>query len=144
MNNYSNKTILSYTPRQLFDIVIDVEKYPYFLPWCTSSRILFKTDDLNFDAELSVGYKAIDEKYTSRIKSVKNKSINSKAISGPFKLLNSTWYFNEINNQSCEIEFVIEYEFKSFFLEKIMGSLFKRATIKMLDAFEKRAKELYG
>ena len=143
MNNYKNTIILKNSSKQLFDIVIDVESYPLFLPWCTSSRIIEKISNTNFNAELSVGYKALDEKYVSRINAITNKEINSEAISGPFKLLKSTWTFNDIDKNNCKVDFFIQYKFKSFFLEKIMGSLFKRATIKMLDAFERRAKELY-
>ena len=100
-------------------------------------------DKNNFDASLTVGYKAIDENYTSRIEAVFSKKIRSYAISGPFKSLDSNWAFNDINSNQCEVEFKIEYEFKSFFLDKVMGSLFKKATLKMLEAFEKRAFYLY-
>ena len=143
MHKYNSINILPYTSEQLYAVVIDVESYPEFLPWCMSSKIIKKMDNEKFDAELSVGYQAIDEKYTSRIKAIKNKKINSKAISGPFKQLDSTWTFNNVNDKNCEVEFFIEYQFKSFFLDKIMGGMFKKATIKMLDAFEQRAKNLY-
>ena len=143
MHKYSNSIILPYSARQLYDIVIDVETYPEFLPWCLSSRIVKKTNDDNFDAELTVGYKAIDEKYISRIQAEYEKKIISKAISGPFKFLDSSWSFNNIDKKQCRVDFMIEYQFKSFFLDKVMGSLFKKATIKMLDAFEQRARSLH-
>ena len=144
MHKYSNSIILPYSARQLYEIVIDVEAYPDFLPWCISSRIVKKTDDNNFDAELTVGYKSIDEKYISRILAEYEKKIISKAISGPFKFLDSSWYFQNIEKTKCKVDFSIEYQFKSFFLDKVMGSLFKKATIKMLDAFEQRAKSLHN
>ena len=144
MHKYSNSIVLPFNARQLYEIVIDVESYPEFLPWCLSSRIVKKIDDSNFDAELTVGYKAIDEKYISRIKAEYEKKIISKAISGPFKSLDSSWYFKNIDKKQCRVDFMIEYQFKSFFLDKVMGSLFKKATIKMLDAFEQRAKSLYN
>ncbi len=144
MHEYNSKTILPFTSAQLFEIVIDVESYPDFLPWCLSSKVIHRTDKYNFNAELSVGYKAIDEKYTSMIKSKFSSEINSVAISGPFKILDSTWKFNNLKDSNCEVSFMIEYEFKSFFLDKLMGSLFKKATIKMLDAFESRARTLYS
>ena len=144
MHKYSNSIILPYSARQLYEIVIDVEAYPDFLPWCISSKIVKKTDDNNFDAELTVGYKSIDEKYISRILAEYEKKIISKAISGPFKFLDSSWYFENIEKTKCKVDFSIEYQFKSFFLGKVMGSLFKKATIKMLDAFEQRAKSLHN
>ena len=143
MHKYNSITTLDFTSIQLYNIVIDVESYPLFLPWCLSSKIISKVNKNNFDASLTVGYKAIDEKYTSRIEAVFSKKIRSYAISGPFKSLDSIWAFNDINSNQCEVEFNIEYEFKSFFLDKVMGSLFKKATLKMLEAFEKRAFYLY-
>ena len=144
MHKYSNSIILPFSAIQLYEIVIDVEAYPYFLPWCLSSRIVKKIDDNNFDAELTVGYKAIDEKYTSRIQAEYEKKIISRAISGPFKFLDSSWCFKNIDNKQCKVDFKVEYQFKSFFLDKVMGSLFKKATIKMLDAFEQRARNLHN
>ena len=144
MHKYSNSIVLPFNAKQLYDIVIDVEAYPEFLPWCLSSRIVKKHDDNNFNAELTVGYKAIDEKYISRIQAEYEKKIISTAISGPFKSLDSSWYFKNIDKKQCRVDFMIEYQFKSFFLDKVMGSLFKKATIKMLDAFEQRARNLYN
>ena len=143
MHKYNSITTLDFTSIQLYNIVIDVESYPLFLPWCLSSKIVSKVNKNNFDASLTVGYKAIDEKYTSRIEAVFSKKIRSYAISGPFKSLDSNLFFNDINSNQCEVDFKIEYEFKSFFLDKVMGSLFKKATLKMLEAFEKRAIYLY-
>ena len=144
MHKYSNSIILPFSAKQLFEIVIDVEKYPDFLPWCSSAKIVKKNDDNNFDAELTVGYKAIEEKYISRIEAEYEKKINSKAISGPFKSLDSYWYFKKIDKNKCKVDFMIEYKFKSFFLDKVMGGLFKRATMKMLEAFEHRARNLHN
>ena len=143
MHKYSNSIILPFSSIELYEVVIDVEAYPEFLPWCLSAKIIKKIDNNNFDAELKVGYKAIDEKYISRIRAKYGEKINSKAISGPFKVLDSTWIFTDSGKKKCNVEFMIEYEFKSFFLDKVMGSLFKKATIKMLDAFEQRARYLY-
>ena len=143
MHKYNSITTLNFSSIQLYKIVIDVESYPLFLPWCLSSKIITKIDKNNFDASLTVGYKAIDEKYTSRIEGKFSNNIRSYAISGPFKSLDSNWLFKDKSKHKCEVEFKIKYEFKSFFLDKIMGSLFKKATLKMLVAFEKRAYYLY-
>ena len=94
------------------------------------------------DAELTVGYKAIDEKYISKYK-LSMKKIISKAISGPFRSLDSLGIL-KILKKTVKVDFMIEYQFKSFFLDKLMGSLFKKATVKMLDAFELRAKNLHS
>ena len=143
MHDYNERKLLPYTVKQLYNIVIDVEKYPDFLPWCIGSTVIKKRDTNNFDAKLKVGYKTIDEEYISRVSGDYLKEISSNAISGPFKLLESRWKFNKVND-FCEVEFSIRYEFKSFLLGKLMGSLFKKASEKMFQAFQDRAKNLYS
>ena len=116
MPDFSDKKILPYTSKQLYNIVIDVEKYPDFLPWCRGSKVINKIDSNNFDAQLKVGYKALDEEYISRVTGEYLKNISSIAVSGPFKFLESTWQFSKVDNY-CEVEFSIKYEFKSFLLK---------------------------
>ena len=142
MHSFQNTKILPYTDKQLYNIIIDVESYPEFLPWCKESEILSKIDENNFDAKLTIGYKALDEHYTSRVKGIYLKQIESIAVAGPFKYLDSIWVFKKSEN-FCEVTFKLDYEFKSFFLAKIMGSIFQKASEKMFSAFESRAKELY-
>ena len=142
MHKYTNTSQLAFPAKELYKIVIDVESYPIFLPWCMSAKVINKKSKNSFDASLKVGYKAIDEEYTSRVMGTEYKEIKSSAINGPFNYLESIWKFKSLDNDYCEVQFNIEYKFKSFFLDKIMGGLFKKATIKMLDAFEKRANEL--
>ena len=100
MHKYNSITTLDFTSIQLYNIVIDVESYPLFLPWCLSSKLVSKVNKNNFDASLTVGYKAIDENYTSRIEAVFSKKIRSYAISGPFKYLDSNWFFNDMMRQT--------------------------------------------
>mgnify|MGYP006241866867 CR=1 FL=1 len=142
MPSFRNTKILPYTDKQLYNIIIDVESYPEFLPWCKDSEIISKIDENNFDAMLTIGYKALDENYTSRVKGIYLKQIESIAVTGPFKYLDSIWIFKK-SGKSCQVTFTLNYEFKSFFLAKIMGAIFQKASEKMFSAFESRAKELY-
>ena len=143
MPKFKDRKLLPYTSKQLYSIVIEVEKYPDFLPWCMGSKVIHKRDSNNFDAKLKVGYKAIDEEYISRVSGDYLKKISSNAISGPFKFLESTWKFTKVDD-FCEVEFSVRYEFKSFILGKLMGALFKKASEKMFQAFQDRAKNLYS
>ena len=142
MPSFENTKVLPFSDKQLYNIIIDVDLYPEFLPWCKSSKVLNRVDDNNFDAKLTVGYKALDENYTSRVKGIYLKKISSKAIAGPFKYLDSLWTFKKSGN-SCEVTFKLNYEFKSFLLGKVMGTLFQKASEKMFEALENRAKTLY-
>ena len=142
MPNFENSKVLPFSDEQLYNIIINVELYPEFLPWCKQSEISNKIDENNFDAKLTIGYKALDESYTSRVKGVYLKNITSKAVSGPFKYLDSLWTFKN-SGKSCQVTFELNYEFKSFLLAKLMGALFHKASEKMFEAFENRAKSLY-
>ena len=81
-----------------------MELYPEFLPWCKKSEISNILDDNNFDAKLTIGYKTLDENYTSEVRGIYLKKITSKAISGPFKYLDSSWLF-EKSGDSCMVTF---------------------------------------
>ena len=142
MPSFENSKVLPFSDKELYDIIIKVDLYPEFLPWCKDSEIVNRIDKDNFDANLSIGYKALDENYTSRVKGIYLKQITSNAISGPFKYLDSSWTFKKSGN-SCQVTFKLNYEFKSFLLGKVMGTLFNKASEKMFEAFESRAKSLY-
>ena len=77
MPNFQNTKVLPYTDKELYNIIINVKSYPEFLPWCKESEIINKIDENNFDAVLTIGYKALDESYTSKVKGIylKNKFI---------------------------------------------------------------------
>lgn len=136
--------VVPYTADQMFDLVADVARYPEFLPWVTAARI--KSGDADgFVADVLVGFKSFREKFTSRV--VLNRAkrvIIAEYLEGPFKHLTNTWHFEPNAIGGCTIDFDIDFEFKLRVLEKLIGSLFDRAVMKMTDAFETRAAQLYG
>ena len=142
MPSFANSKLLPFSDKQLYNIIINVELYPEFLPWCKNAEITNRIDENNFDATLTIGYKALDENYTSRVEGIYLKEINSNAIAGPFKYLDSIWTFKK-TGKSCEVTFKLNYEFKSFLLGKVMGAVFQKASEKMFEAFESRAKSIY-
>ena len=128
----------------MYDLVMDIEKYPEFLPWCKQAKIVEKISEENLRADLLINFKSLFEKYRSDVKHGNPASghyfIDVVAIEGPFKKLVNKWEFHEIENESagekCEVKFFIEFQFNSFLLEKMLGSIFARATEKMMNAFE--------
>ena len=143
MKHHSESKLLPFSSKQLFDIIIDVESYPQFLPWCKESRILKNISSNSFEAELTVGYKSINESYLSKIIFEDSKFIETSAIKGPFREMTNLWRFVDKPNNSCLLEFSISFEFKSFLLDKFMGAVFFKATTKLVAAFEERANNLY-
>ncbi len=139
---------LNYKVQEIFDLVMDIEKYPEFLPWCKKAQIIAFNSENNLQADLLINFKGFMEKYRSDVSffqdEYKNYIVESIAIQGPFKKLFSKWKISKIDENSCEVEFEIEFEFNSFILQKMIGLIFENATKKMMNSFENRAFELYS
>jgi len=139
-----------HSPEQMYDLVADVERYPEFLPLCESLRVLRRQDGPDgtevLVAEMGVGYKAIRERFTTRVGLDRaNLKITAEYIDGPFRHLENRWTFKPAaSGTGCDVNFFITYEFKSFALGLLMGTMFDRAFRKFTDAFETRADRVYG
>lgn len=131
----------------MFDLVIDIEKYSEFLPWCKNARIISKISPENIQAELLINFKNFFEKYTSDVQFARLENgeyfVDVVAIKGPFKSLINKWQFIPIDQNQCLVEFYLEFEFNSKILSKMFSTIFHNATQKMMSAFEDRAKKLY-
>ena len=140
---HEERRIIKHTPSNLFKLVSDVQRYPEFLPWCLGARVR-KNRKNNFEADLIIGFKIYKEIYSSEI-SLDN--INKKIIvnykDGPFEYLENYWVFKD-NKNGCEVEFMVDFKFKSVFLQTLMETLFSEAVRRMVGAFEKRANEQYN
>ncbi|WP_375410484.1 type II toxin-antitoxin system RatA family toxin [uncultured Methylobacterium sp.] len=139
-----------HSPQQMYDLVADIERYPEFLPLCESLRVLRRQPGPEETeicvAEMGVGYKAIRERFTTRVTlDPAERRIVAEYIDGPFRHLENRWNFKEAASGSgCDVDFFITYEFKSRTLGLLMGTMFDRAFRKFTDAFESRANRVYG
>ncbi len=135
---------LPYNIDMLFALVADVEKYPEFLPWVAGARILKSEGDVRH-AELKVSYKGFSESYVSKVTLVPptdesgEGTIDVTLERGPFKKLRNYWVFRKIDEKNTQVEFFVDFEFKSIIVEKLAGGAFASATKKMMQAFEERA-----
>ena len=144
MYRHSERRHLAHPPQAIFDLVADVASYPAFLPWCTATRILEHSDD-RMIAEMAVGYKGIREVYKSDVRLDRDAlAIEVTAIDGPFKTLANHWRFSPAEEGGCEVDFSIEFEFRSWLLQRVIGAFFEQAVGRMVAAFEERADALYG
>jgi coenzyme Q-binding protein COQ10 len=134
---------LPYSPEQLFDMVADVEKYPEFLPWCAAVRVLSKSET-EVVADLSVGYKLFRETFRSRVHLTPKTRIDVEYITGPFHHLNNHWTFKKGPKGGTDIDFFIDFQFRSRLFQGATQMVFESAFNQMLSAFEKRAHHLYG
>jgi coenzyme Q-binding protein COQ10 len=134
-----------HSAEQIYNIVIDIEKYPEFLPWCSDAEVISRTEN-EIIADLTINFQGFKESYRSKVElsppSEGVAGVNVVMISGPFTHLHNIWKIEEID-EGVKISFFIDFEFKSFLLGKIMGAFFSVACHKMVKAFEDRANELY-
>lgn len=134
---------LPYSREQMFDLVADVARYPEFLPWVIATRI--RSDhEAEMVADMLVGFKALREKFTSRVEKQRPDHLEVFYVDGPLKDLDNEWNFRALPEGGCEIEFSVDFSFRSAMFEALAGQYFDRAFRKMVEAFEKRADELYG
>jgi coenzyme Q-binding protein COQ10 len=135
---------LPYTREQMFDLVADVDKYDQFAPWCVASRINKWEGDSVFYADLIVGYKLFREKFSSKVILDRPHEISIEYQEGPLKNLKNHWVFREVEDGSCLIDFSVEFEFKNVALQTLANMFFHEVVKRMTDAFEKRARQVYG
>lgn len=127
-------------------LILDIDNYKEFLPWCTNSKIISKKKNKNYIeiiADLEIGYSFAKDIYTSDVKyDINKKKIVVKAIDGPLKILENIWILNKINDNECEVEFFINLELKNIILNKMLDKMFYIGFKKILKSFEERAKFL--
>jgi len=143
MPTHEIETILPYTPKQLYDLVADIDSYPKFIPWCEAARIWNREGDVVL-ADLVIRFKGISGKYTSRVMlDEQENEISVELAQGPFEHLYQGWKFSKVAS-GTRVEFDIDFALRSKLLEKIVDLMFDDACKKMMAAFTKRANELYG
>lgn len=134
---------LPYSAEQMFELVADVGRYQEFLPWVVATRV--KSDsETEMIADMLVGFKALREKFTSRVEKRRPFEIKVHYVDGPMRDLDNIWLFHPIDANACEIEFDVRFSFRNALFEKLAGQYFDKAFRKMVTAFEARAYELYG
>ena len=145
---HSLTRILPYTPRQLFELVGDVERYPQFVPWVTQLRTSNRQADgqgvIRLDAAAEVGFSIIHERFATRVRLDEPAlAIDVELISGPFRRLTNRWRFKD-HPRGAELTFEIDFEFKSRLLDRLLAANFHRAVNRLVGCFEDRARALYG
>jgi coenzyme Q-binding protein COQ10 len=154
MKSFRNRRHVPHSASEMFALVRDVETYPQFVPLCEGIRIRRRSEiapgvEVLF-VEMQVGFKAICERYVSRVCCDINKlEIRVECAEGPFRKLDNRWTFRDEPGTGeaaprSSVDFFIAYEFKSVALGLLMGAMFDKAFHKYADAFAKRADEVYG
>ena len=146
MSSASIKKIISCKKNQLIEMVLDIEKYPEFVPWCIEGKIRDKNESqdlITFNGDLKVGKSILNETFSSHVSYFKEKDkIIVTNLDGPLKHLKNEWKFKEVNN-ATQLEFFIDFELKNPILNAIMKKSFDLGLSKIANSFEERAVKLY-
>jgi coenzyme Q-binding protein COQ10 len=149
MHRHAETRKVPFTPKQMFDLVADVGRYPEFLPWCLAARVTGRDDGM-LRADLVVGKGPFRETFTSEVtldpgdpgEGDAPPRIDVEYVQGPMREMANHWVFRSANG-GTEIDFLVEFEFKSRLIDAVMAAFFEDAVMRMVDAFEARADVLY-
>ncbi|MDQ7073836.1 MAG: type II toxin-antitoxin system RatA family toxin [Gammaproteobacteria bacterium] len=143
MTTINRSALVPFSAAQMYALVNDIEAYPEFLPWCSGSRILQRSEsEIEATVELSKGQ--LKKAFTTRNRLSKDREIEMKLVEGPFKRLHGCWQFDEIESLGCKISMEMEFEFSSRMMSMLVGPIFSQIAGSLVDAFCSRAKQVYG
>ncbi|MGQ0577560.1 MAG: type II toxin-antitoxin system RatA family toxin [Betaproteobacteria bacterium] len=135
--------LVEYSASQMHALVEDVVRYPEFLPWCDGTEVLSREGD-RAQVAIKIDYHGIRQRFSTQNRSQPPYLIEMKLMDGPFRQLDGSWQFKPLGEQACKIEFRLHYEFSSSLLEKLVGPVFHYIASTFVEAFVRRAQQLYG
>ena len=146
MKTVQKSVLIWYSPQEMFDLVTSVQQYPQFLPWCDHTRVLDQ-DDNGMLAEEGIALSGIRHSFVTRNLHEPGRRVQMQLVKGPFSRLDGDWHFHAVGDGSqraARVELLLNYGFDSVTLSKVVGPVFDRIAASMVDAFVKRAEQVYG
>lgn len=143
MATIHKSALVAYSTKQMFDLVNDVESYPQFLPWCHSSQLISRTER-ELCGQMEVARAGIRQRFSTRNLLTPHKKIEIALREGPFKKLEGGWRFIELTPDACKVELNLEFEFAGKLIDSAFGAVFTQIAATLVDAFCKRAGDIYG
>lgn len=144
MSSVHRSVLVPYSDAQMFDLVRAVERYPEFLPWCPSSRVLAAPAEATIVARVDIAYLGVRSHFTTRNVHRAPHSIELTLVEGPFRDLCGTWSFRALSASACKVSVALEYGFATGLLGPVIAPVFERVDNSLVDAFAARARDLYG
>lgn len=149
MPTHAEKREMPYSAAEMYALVAAINEYDQFLPWCEAARIRSRKPQADgtevVDADLVVSFKVFRERFGSRVTlRPASHKIDVAYLDGPFRYLNNHWRFEPAGERACDVDFFVDFEFRSKTLQAIIGVVFNEAMRRIVRAFEVRAAELYG
>jgi len=146
MKTVHKSVLIWYSPQEMFDLVTDVAKYPAFLPWCDHAKVIGE-HETGVTAEIGLSFGGIRQTFTTRNEHVPGREVSLRLVNGPFSQLDGQWSFQPVGDGSqraCKVELTLNYRFSNATLGKLVGPVFDRIAGSLVDAFVKRAEQVYG
>lgn len=144
MSHIERSALVHYSATEMYDLVNDVESYPAFLPWCKSAEIHSQTEtDMTANVEIARG--VLNKTFTTHNSLNKNRRIDIELVDGPFRKLEGCWTFDALKTENaCKVSLELDFEFNNTMMSFAAGPIFTQIANSLVDAFSKRAEEVYG
>ena len=146
MKSVHKSVLIWYSAQEMFDLVVDVARYPEFLPWCSHARVL--TEDAHgMTAEVGIGFKGVKQSFTTRNEHLPGREVRLHLVNGPFSKLEGIWTFTPVGGEgqrACRIDLKLDYGFSNALLATLVGPVFDKIATSMVEAFVQRAEQVYG
>ena len=146
MKTVNKSVLIWYSPAEMYDLVTAVADYPQFLPWCDHTKVL-SIDDVGMTAEIGISFGGIRQKFTTRNVHIEGKQVVISLVNGPFSKLEGEWNFLPLGDgaqRACKVELNLRYGFDSATLATLVGPVFDKIAGSLVDAFVKRAEQVYA
>ena len=146
MKSVHKSVLIWYTAQEMFDLVVDVARYPEFLPWCNFAKVLTQ-DEHGMTAEVGIAFKGVKQSFTTRNEHVPGREVRLHLVNGPFSKLEGVWTFTPVGDdgqRACRIDLKMDYGFSNALLATLVGPVFDKIASSMVDAFVQRAEQVYG
>jgi ribosome-associated toxin RatA of RatAB toxin-antitoxin module len=135
--------LVTYSATQMFDLVADMGAYPEFLPWCASAEVLSRESN-RICGRMEVARLGIRQAFTTCNRFVPGEHMELQLVDGPFRKLHGVWTFLALRDDACKVELELDFEFSGKLIDKAFGAVFSQVANTLVDAFCKRAQEVYG
>jgi ribosome-associated toxin RatA of RatAB toxin-antitoxin module len=146
MKTVHRSVLIWYSAEEMFRLVTDVAAYPKFLPWCDRATVV-EQDERGMRAEIGIAFGGIRQSFTTRNEHVAGRKVSMRLVDGPFSNLDGQWSFNPVGDagqRACKVELDLNYGFRNAALAAVVGPVFDRIAGSLVDAFVKRAEQVYG
>lgn len=143
MQVVNRSALVAYSAQQMFDLVADIPRYSEFLNWCSSAEILSQADEI-VTASIAIDFKGLRRTFTTRNRNQAPVLIDMQLIDGPFRHLEGSWRFQPLDVDASKIELMLRFDFSNRVLQRAVGPVFTQIANQQVDAFHRRAQQVYG